>query len=131
MPLIVPYLPLNPLLPRAKGAKGAEGMKKSKFLAAKRLTARSEQESAELTRILQDQRRRVVKELEKNREWRQMELGLNDDETKQREADMKHWESWLTNVDDDLEREPARIREFYNVQSHRIEPVGLVYLWPA
>ena len=53
------------------------------------------------------------------------------DEAKQREADMKHWESWLTNVDGDLEREPARIREFYTVQSHRIEPVGIVYLWPA
>lgn len=99
--------------------------------AVTRLTTRGETESKELTRILQDQRRRVITELEKNRQWKQMELGLNDEEAKQREADMKHWESWLTNVDGDLEREPARIREFYTVQSHRIEPVGIVYLWPA
>jgi ERCC4-related helicase len=99
--------------------------------AVARLTTRGEAESKELARILQDQRRRVVAELEKNREWRQMELGLNDDEARQREADMKHWESWLANVDGDIEREPARIREFYTVQSHRIEPVGIVYLWPA
>ena len=99
--------------------------------AVARLTTRGETEAKELTRILQDQRRRVIAELEKNRQWKQMELGLNDEEAKQREADMKHWESWLTNVDGDLEREPARIREFYTVQSHRIEPVGIVYLWPA
>ena len=35
------------------------------------------------------------------------------------------------NVDGDLAREPARIRDFYTVKSHRIEPVGLVYLWPV
>ena len=31
---------------------------------------------------------------------------------------------------DELEREPQRIREFYEVRARRIEPVGLVYLWP-
>ncbi len=30
----------------------------------------------------------------------------------------------------DLEREPQRIREFYEVRAPRVEPVGLVYLWP-
>ena len=30
----------------------------------------------------------------------------------------------------DLEEEPQRVREFYNVRVRRIEPVGLVYLWP-
>ena len=29
----------------------------------------------------------------------------------------------------DLEHEPARVREFYEVQARRVEPVGLVYLW--
>jgi superfamily II DNA or RNA helicase len=99
--------------------------------AVERLSARGETEAKELTKLLEDQRRRVIKELEKNKEWRQMELGLKDDEAKQREADIKYWESWLANVDGDLEREPARIREFYQMQSHRIEPVGIVYLWPA
>ena len=27
-------------------------------------------------------------------------------------------------------REPQRIREFYEVRAQRVEPVGLVYLWP-
>jgi hypothetical protein len=69
-------------------------------------------------------------ELSKNKNLQQLELGLNDDEQKQRLSDIKHWESWLANVDGDLEREPARIREFYQVKSHRIEPIGLVYLMP-
>ena len=29
-----------------------------------------------------------------------------------------------------LEHEPPRIREFYRVRATRVEPVGLVYLWP-
>ena len=27
--------------------------------------------------------------------------------------------------------QPDRIREFYSVKPHRIEHVGLVYLWPS
>jgi hypothetical protein len=44
---------------------------------------------------------------------------------------MKYWEDWLANVEGDLEREPARIRDFYTVKSHRVEPLGIVYLWPS
>ena len=57
-------------------------------------------------------------------------MGLNDDEQRQKESDIRYWQAWLENVDGDLAREPARIRDFYTVKSHRIEPVGLVYLWP-
>jgi hypothetical protein len=27
--------------------------------------------------------------------------------------------------------EPARVRASYEVRAHRLEPVGIVYLWPA
>jgi hypothetical protein len=99
--------------------------------AVKKLTARGEAESNELTRILQDQKKRVLQNLDKNKNWQQLELGLNDDEARQKESDVKTWESWIANVEGDLQREPARIREFYAVKSHRIEPVGLVYLMPS
>jgi hypothetical protein len=98
--------------------------------AVQKLEARGEAEAKELTRVLEDQRRRVLIELERNKDWQRQELGLNDEEASQRRADIKYWESWLENVEGDLEREPARIRGFYCVQSHRIEPVGVVYLWP-
>lgn len=29
-----------------------------------------------------------------------------------------------------MKPEPSRIKEFYTMKSHRIEPVGLVYLCP-
>ena len=34
-------------------------------------------------------------------------------------------------IDQELETERQRIREVYQVQARRIEPVGLVYLWPV
>jgi hypothetical protein len=43
---------------------------------------------------------------------------------------VRSWRTRLEQFDRDLEREPQRIREFYEVRAKRIEPVGLVYLWP-
>ena len=40
------------------------------------------------------------------------------------------WRKRLEQFTHDLEREPQRIRDFYEVRATRIEPVGLVYLWP-
>ena len=37
----------------------------------------------------------------------------------------------LDSIDEELTREPQRIRELYEVKAQRIEPVGLVYLWPV
>ena len=34
-------------------------------------------------------------------------------------------------LQNDLETEPEKVREGYEVQARRLEPVGLVYLWPA
>lgn len=108
--------------------------------AREKLHERGEIESAELTKILEEQRKRVEAELKKaaDETWLQTSLPLDDErrhqdelERKQRRADMKYWQDWLTNVDGDLEREPRRILEFYRVQSHRVEPLGLIYLWPA
>jgi len=43
---------------------------------------------------------------------------------------MDAWRRRLERFDDDLETEPARVRAFYDVRAERVEPVGLVYLWP-
>ena len=43
---------------------------------------------------------------------------------------MRSWRIRLEQFDRDLEQEPQRIRDFYEVRATRIEPVGLVYLWP-
>ncbi|MGJ8641779.1 MAG: hypothetical protein ACSHX9_00095 [Luteolibacter sp.] len=41
------------------------------------------------------------------------------DELRQVEDDIRYWRKWLAEVDNDLLTEPTRI-----------EPVGIVYLWP-
>jgi hypothetical protein len=43
---------------------------------------------------------------------------------------MRSWRSRLDQFQRDLESEPKRIRTFYEVRAKRVEPVGLVYLWP-
>ena len=100
-------------------------------IAKRRLAERGERESAALRTTLQRQRQRVVAELARHqKERRQLTLGFKLEETRQLEADLRHWQRRLGQFDRDLEREPARIRAFYEVRAQRVEPVGLVYLWP-
>ena len=37
----------------------------------------------------------------------------------------------LVRLEKEIRDEPARLRASYDVTAHRLEPVGLVYLWPA
>ena len=99
--------------------------------AVQKLTARGDAEAGELIKLLEDQRHRVTENLRRYRDdTAQMTLGFDDDQRRQIDLDARRWQEWLENVEGDLLREPSRIREFYTVKSHRIEPVGLVYLWP-
>ena len=43
---------------------------------------------------------------------------------------MRYWPTRLEQFDRDLEHEPQRVRDFYEVRAQRVEPIGLVYLWP-
>src|SRR5262249_32260913 len=43
----------------------------------------------------------------------------------------RHWQARLTRLETEIRDEPARIRASYEAHAHRLEPVGLVYLWPA
>ena len=99
--------------------------------AADALRDRGESEARQLRVTLERQRRRVEAELAKHEAAQaQLTLGFNDDERRQRQADVAAWRRRLTQFDRDLETEPARIRQFYEVRARRVEPVGLVYLWP-
>ena len=37
----------------------------------------------------------------------------------------------IAEIDQELESEPSRIRDGYEVRVSRFEPVGIVYLWPT
>jgi hypothetical protein len=62
--------------------------------------------------------------------FQQLTLDYKDDERRQLETNMSAWRKRLEQFTQDLEHEPQRIRDFYEVRATRIEPVGLVYLWP-
>ena len=61
----------------------------------------------------------------------QLTLDLVPEERHEREADRRHWETRLARLEREVREEPKRIRESYQVRAHRLEPVGLVYLWPV
>ena len=62
--------------------------------------------------------------------YQQLTLDFDEDDRRQLEANMTAWRRRLEQFTRDLEREPQRIRDFYEVRAKRVEPVGLVYLWP-
>ena len=95
------------------------------------LRDRGEREARELRATLDRQRRHVHEELAKHYAAKdQLTLGLNQEEERQHQADVAAWRRRLTQFDRDLATEPSRIRRFYEVRARRVEPVGLVYLWP-
>ncbi len=99
--------------------------------AVEKLRRRGESEEKELREILTAQRARVREKLtEYEGDFKQLTLGFAEDERRQVQDNMRCWEEKLKQFDRDLQTEPRRIREFYDVRARRIEPVGLVYLWP-
>ena len=62
---------------------------------------------------LERQRQRVEAELAKHEAAQvQLTLEFNDEEKRQRQADVAAWRSRLLQFDRDLETEPSRIRQF-------------------
>jgi hypothetical protein len=105
-----------------RGSELAEG-------AVRRLRERGEKEAQAMRAILEDQRKRIAGTVEKHRET---QLGLfSQEEMRQLEADRRHWGRRLADLERELTTEPARIRGVYVVKAQRVEPVGLVYLWPV
>lgn len=98
--------------------------------ARQKLTARAQAEADGLRQILEGQRRAITDTIARNQ---QLPLALGDgkkDEVEQFESDKKHMAHRLAAIDGELEREPEAIKALYQVAVQRLEPVGLIYLWP-
>ena len=80
--------------------------------------------------MLLEQKERTAKKLDAPGDP-QLELEFNDDEKRQRDLERRAWKRFLERVDADIAAEPGRILDFYAVAAHRIEPVGIAYLWPV
>ncbi len=103
------------------------------------LEQRGEREARDMADILRAQRARVQARIRLETERRERHAqqqrlpfeGYDAREAEQIERDLRHWQKRLTSLDDELRREPERVREVYTVTARRVEPVGLVYLWPV
>jgi hypothetical protein len=87
-----------------------------------------------MTRILEDQRRRIEEQIAKLDKPQPVQLSLDlqvEEEQRQLAADRRYWPKRLAQLQDELTSEPAKIRRTYEIRARRIDPVGLVYLWPV
>jgi SNF2 family DNA or RNA helicase len=99
--------------------------------AAKQLAERGEQEAKQLETLLANQHKRIAREIDvAAKDQGQLTFGFAEEERRERDLDRKHWAKKLGELDRSLAEEPARIRQSYVVKARRLEPVGLVYLWP-
>ena len=103
--------------------------------AVKKLNDRAEAEAKAMKEILETQRehiKRQVKEHEKD-DPNQLKLDFGEaaDELRQLNANKRYWGTRLDMLREELKTEPDRIRDVYEVKATRVEPVGLVYLWPV
>jgi hypothetical protein len=84
--------------------------------------------------ILETQRKYLtdtIKRISKlNPEQLRFDFGDEEDELLQLDANKRYWTKRLDELKEELKTEPDRIASLYEVQATRIEPVGLVYLWP-
>ena len=100
--------------------------------ARKLLLDRGAAESKAMSEILETQRKHIIDLVAQHSTTdRQLLLGFAEDELRQLESNRRHWDKRLLRLDDELKTEPGRIRDLYQVKATRIEPVGVVYLWPA
>lgn len=87
-------------------------------------------ESKALKELLSAQRDRIHK-VASARDSVQLELDIRDPtERRQREADRRHWQRRLDSIERELVEEPKRVADSYGIRAQRLEPVGIVYLWP-
>jgi len=103
--------------------------------AIKKLAARGEAEAKAMRDILETQQKHIadtVKRIEKlNPDQLRLDFGDDEDELLQLDANRRYWSKRLEQIREELKTEPQRIQEVYSVVAQRVEPVGLVYLWPV
>ncbi|MFO0710815.1 MAG: DISARM system SNF2-like helicase DrmD [Sandaracinus sp.] len=100
--------------------------------AERRLKERGQAESSALLKMLETQRTGIVKRLGQRA---QLDLFADAgaegrDAKKQAEDELAYLEGRVRTIEKDIESEPAQIAGLYELQRRRLEPVGLVYLWP-
>ncbi len=95
-----------------------------------KLKERADREADDMRKILEQQQKRVSETADQYRNP-QMSFDFDQGEQRQLESNKRHWDKRLDAIVRELATEPDRIRGLYEVKARRVEPVGLVYLWPV
>jgi superfamily II DNA or RNA helicase len=85
-----------------------------------------EREAAALKKLLQDQLKRIEDRLGAT----QLELGFDETELRQAADDRRHMDLKRLDLARQIDIAPADVAAAYAVKASRIEPIGVVYLWP-
>lgn len=110
--------------------------------AKKKLLDRGVREASEMRQLLIEQQDLILKKEKQDGGYQLSLFNLNEllrkqnpkfnaEELRQLEADRRHWRVRIDQLEKEISSEPERIEEIYQVKADRIEPVGLVYLWPV
>ena len=103
--------------------------------AVKKLAERGAAEAKAMREILETQQKHLsetIKRISKlNPQQRLLDFGDEEDEIAQLDANKRYWDKRLEELREELKTEPTRIADVYTVKAQRVEPVGLVYLWPV
>jgi len=102
--------------------------------AVQKLAARGAAEGKAMREILETQRKHLSETIKKfdklDRDQLKFEFA-QEDELEQLDANKRYWVKRLEELREELRTEPDRIQDLYKVKATRVEPVGLVYLWPV
>jgi predicted phage gp36 major capsid-like protein len=93
------------------------------------LQCRGNEEAEAMLRILETQRKQI--EAKQRADTQLVFESMLEEDRRQREAEHRFQTDRLNRLPEELAKEPDRIRAIYQVQATRVEPVGLVYLWPV
>jgi hypothetical protein len=102
--------------------------------AAADLSKQGEREAEALRALIVGQRDRISRAVATPEDL-QMKLfedaeQRREEEVAQLRRDRLHWRRKLESLEQQIETEPARLRDSYAVKADRVEIVGLLYLWP-
>ncbi|PYS35069.1 MAG: helicase, partial [Acidobacteria bacterium] len=103
--------------------------------AEQKLAERGAVEAKAMRDILETQKKHIQATYARHESMddRQLRLNYGDEleELRQLELNKRYWAKRLDSIETELNTEPERIRDLYQVKARRVEPVGLVYLWPV
>ena len=98
---------------------------------ARDLARQGEAEARDLAQLLETRRDRI-RQADRAFDANQLALPvILEPERRQKLREQRHWRERLTQIERELEVEPARVRASYDIRAVRLEPIGLMYLWPA